>query len=173
MKPVRTAQGGMIGLAWHERRAGTGPLVTWHNGGTAGFTSNLAVDRAAGRAAVVLVNTSSAFDDLAFHLVDENVPLRKKRVAIGLEPALLQEYVGRYQPSPTFSIAFFVRDGKLMTQGTGQAAVEVFAEAKDRLFLRVVNAEMQFYRDASGRIAGMRLYQNGRSVDAPRVSDQP
>lgn len=87
MKPVRTAQGGMIGLAWHERRAGTGPLVMWHNGGTAGFTSNLAVDRAAGRAAVVLVNTSSSFDDLPLHLLDPQYPMHKRRAAIDPDAA--------------------------------------------------------------------------------------
>jgi CubicO group peptidase (beta-lactamase class C family) len=173
MKPIRGAQGGMIGLAWHQRGTGTGPALTWHNGATAGFASNLAVDRRGHRAAVVLVNTASSFDDLAFHLLDEGVPLRKKRIAIDLEPAALQEYVGRYQLSPTFSIAFFLRDGKLMTQGTGQAAVEVFAEAKDRLFLRVVDAQMEFVRDAEGRIAAMNLRQGGRTVQSRKVSDQP
>jgi D-alanyl-D-alanine-carboxypeptidase/D-alanyl-D-alanine-endopeptidase len=81
LKHERIAAGGMIGLAWHLRWSSKGTTVAWHNGATAGFHSMLAVDRDARRGALVLVNAASGFDDLPLHLLDENVPMRKKRVA--------------------------------------------------------------------------------------------
>jgi hypothetical protein len=133
----------------------------------------IAVDRQHRRAAVVLADGPAVLEDLAIHLVDETYPLRKARVAIDLGAEGMREYVGRYQVSPDFSIAFFVRQGRLMTQGTGQPAVEVFAESKDHLFLRAVDAQVDFERGADGRITAMTIHQNGRDVRAPRVSDQP
>ena len=80
----------MIGLAWHVRMAPNARTLTWHNGGTAGFRSMLAVDPAARRAAVVLVNASSPFDALPMHLLDESIPMHRKRAAIALAPGVRQ-----------------------------------------------------------------------------------
>ncbi|HUQ40182.1 MAG TPA: serine hydrolase [Acidimicrobiales bacterium] len=46
---------GKVGLGWQISAAG----LTWHNGGTGGFRSCLAVDRASGRGALVLANDTS------------------------------------------------------------------------------------------------------------------
>lgn len=173
LKPDRVGRLGMVGLAWMESSTPGGRTIYWHNGATAGFRSMLAVDRNARRASVVLANAASAFDDLANRLLDPSYPMRAKRVAVQLDAAVLGDYVGRYQVSPTFSIGFFLRDGKLMAQGTGQPAFEVFAERKDRLFLKVVEARMEFERDAAGRVSAMTLFQNAREIRAPKVSDAP
>lgn len=174
MRRERHAQGSLwTGLGWHVMSRPGGTFIATQNGATAGFRSMIAVDRQHGHAAVVLADGPAVLDDLAIHLVDDTFPLRQKRVAIALDPDALEEYVGRYQVSPNFSIGSFVRDGKLMMQGTGQPALEAFAESKDHLFLRAVDAQMEFDRDPEGRIAGMTIHQNGREVRAPRVSDQP
>ena len=54
-----------IGYAWHTTDA-----VTWHNGGTGGFTSWVGFDRDAGRAVVVLNNTAVSVDELGFALME-------------------------------------------------------------------------------------------------------
>lgn len=173
LEPERPAAEGMIGLAWHLRRASNARTLAWHNGGTAGFRSMLAVDRDARKAALVLVNASSGFDDLPLHILDSDIPMRRKRVAIELEPATLQEYVGRYERGTAISVAFFVKDGKLMTQRTGQGAFEVFPEARDRFFLRVVDAQVEFVRDKDGRVTAMNLRQGGTTLQLPRVAHTP
>jgi len=173
LKPDRAAAGGMIGLAWHLRLASNSRTLAWHNGGTAGFRSMLAVDRETRRAALVLVNASSGFDDLPLHILDDTIPMRKKRVAIELDPVALQDYVGRYERGTAISIGFFVKDGQLMTQRTGQGAFPVFAEARDRFFLRVVDAQVEFVRDKDGRVTAMNLRQGGSTVQLPKVADTP
>ncbi|WP_425307603.1 serine hydrolase [Ammonicoccus fulvus] len=60
--------GQRIGLAWFTREH-AGRTLTWHNGGTAGFRTMLAIDREAGRAVFTVSNTDAAVDDLAFTLL--------------------------------------------------------------------------------------------------------
>lgn len=56
---------GSIGYAWI-----TTGTVTWHNGGTGGFTSWIGFDRENHRAVVVLNNTTASVDDLGFALIE-------------------------------------------------------------------------------------------------------
>ncbi|WP_431040547.1 serine hydrolase domain-containing protein [Streptomyces sp. P1-3] len=48
-----------IGLGWHLSPLPTGRTMTWHNGGTGGFSTCAAFSRESGTAAVMMVNTSS------------------------------------------------------------------------------------------------------------------
>jgi CubicO group peptidase (beta-lactamase class C family) len=79
LEPMRP--GGLdssVGFGWiATERAGT--KVHWHNGGTGGFRSMIAVNRATRVAAVVLTDSEASFDDLPRHLVDPVYPLKMKR----------------------------------------------------------------------------------------------
>ncbi|MFE6304853.1 serine hydrolase domain-containing protein [Nocardiopsis sp. NPDC057823] len=57
-----------IGYAWVATDV-EGTEVTWHNGGTGGFTSMLALDREAGRAVIVLSNTTAEVEGQAVELL--------------------------------------------------------------------------------------------------------
>ena len=67
LEPEGEATTGEIGLAWHtsevERRE-----ITWHNGGTGGMHTILALDRERGQAVIVLSNTSRSIDLAGLHL---------------------------------------------------------------------------------------------------------
>lgn len=65
--------GQQIGLAWFTREH-AGRTITWHNGGTAGFRTMLAIDRDAGRAVFAVSNTDASVDDLAFTLLTGEEP---------------------------------------------------------------------------------------------------
>ena len=54
-----------IGAAWFETADG----ITWHNGGTGGFSSFLGLDRAGQRAVIVLSSTASSVDELGMGLL--------------------------------------------------------------------------------------------------------
>lgn len=69
LDPVRDFSGGMrIGAAWLTLDL-RGRLITWHNGGTGGFRSYLALDRRAGTAVVVLSATSRSVDGHGFRML--------------------------------------------------------------------------------------------------------
>ncbi len=61
-----------IGAAWLtlDRR---GTLLTWHNGGTGGFRSVVALDRAAGAGVAVVSATARSVDRAGFALLEERV----------------------------------------------------------------------------------------------------
>ena len=66
-----TGAGPLIGLAWFTQAPEDG-TATWHNGGTGGFASMMALDRAANRAVIVLGNTATSVDALAMSILEEN-----------------------------------------------------------------------------------------------------
>ena len=57
-----------IGLAWHVSEL-DGTTITWHNGGTGGFASMLALDREARRAVIVLHDTAVSVDAVALQVL--------------------------------------------------------------------------------------------------------
>ncbi|CQR59839.1 serine hydrolase domain-containing protein [Streptomyces leeuwenhoekii] len=66
-----------LGLGWHFGALSDGRTMTWHNGGTYGFSTCAAFERKSRTAVVMMVNAysdaSRAFDALVFALLDELV----------------------------------------------------------------------------------------------------
>lgn len=71
LDPVRPFSGGMrIGAAWLTFDL-KGREITWHNGGTGGFRSLMALDHRAGTAVVLLSATSRSVDGHGFRMLQE------------------------------------------------------------------------------------------------------
>jgi beta-lactamase regulating signal transducer with metallopeptidase domain len=93
-------------------------------------------------------------------------------VAVSVDPAIYDRYVGSYKFGDTL-VMKVTRDGnRLMTQMTGQPAVENFPSSETEFFIKVVNAQTTFVTDGQGPATALTLHQNGRDVTAPRISDQ-
>jgi D-alanyl-D-alanine-carboxypeptidase/D-alanyl-D-alanine-endopeptidase len=65
-----------------------------------------------------------------------------------------------------------LRSGRLEAQVTGQPAFRIFANAMDRFFCKIVDAQLDFERDAEGRVVAAVLHQNGRHSRGPRMATQ-
>ena len=161
-----------IGYGWFMSDT-YGKRFYWHNGGTGGFRSALAFSREDREAAVVLVDSTTGFDDLAVHLVEPARPLMRKRVALPLDAETRKQYVGAYELRPGFVITVWEEGERLMSRATGQAAVEYFREGPDAFFLRVVDARIVFTRGADGKVDGLVLHQAGRQVPGKRLEKPP
>jgi CubicO group peptidase (beta-lactamase class C family) len=168
LEAQRPAASGMIGYAWHMYPR-DGQLIRWHNGGTGGFRSIIAVNRATKTAAVVLVDSDTSFDDLGLHLVDPQFALKKKRVALPTDVRTLEEYVGRYEIAPGFAIDVFVEGTKLMAQASAQRALEVHREAPDVFFYYEVPVKLRFSRGANAEVDAVTLEQAGRNLKGQRA----
>jgi serine-type D-Ala-D-Ala carboxypeptidase/endopeptidase len=46
------------------------------------------------------------------------------------------------------------------------------ASAKEKFFYKAVDAQLDFQRDAGGRVVAVVLHQNGRDMRAQRVANQ-
>ena len=157
-----------MALGWHLLRA-RGREIVWHNGGTGGYTSWIGFDPAAGVGVVVLANSATSSDDLALHILDARFPLPPLRAAIAIDPARLDQYVGRYELAPTFAIAITREGNDLYAQATDQPRFRIYPEREDAFFLRVVDAQLLFERDGEGRITRLVLEQNGRRTPGRRL----
>ncbi|CAN7150580.1 serine hydrolase [Pseudoduganella sp. LjRoot289] len=88
---------------------------------------------------------------------------------IKLANTAFDEFVGRYEIAPNFIITVS-RDGdKFVAQATNQPAFQIFPRSETRFFVKVVDAELQFDKDASGKVSQMVLHQNGRALPGKRL----
>ena len=90
------------------------------------------------------------------------------KVEINLPVSVLKNYEGTYEVQPGFDLTVYVEGDKLMTQATGQDAVQVFASGDHTFFLKVVPAELTFNVDADGVATGVTLNQGGQSILAKK-----
>lgn len=161
-----------IGLGWMLLDA-PDSQIAWHNGGTGGFNSFIGFDRTSKRASLVLSNalTLTGIEDIGFHLIDEKAPLApqpKPRTAVDIDVSVLPNYVGTYQLGPEMDLEVTTETGQLFVQASGQGKLEVFPESATAFFFRVVDAQITFETDASGKATGLVLHQNGMDLPGKR-----
>jgi CubicO group peptidase (beta-lactamase class C family) len=96
-------------------------------------------------------------------------PLPSQRKEAAIDSKVYDLYVGDYELSPGFIITILKRGGKLISQATGQPEVELFPESETRFFLKVVDAQVEFARDASGKVTGLVLHQGGQDLPARKI----
>ena len=164
-----------IGLNWLITRAGADTIV-WHNGGTGGYRTFVGLVPSRKLGVVVLTNTGGAgADDIGMHLLNPSLPLAPapaavpQRTAIELSPDILARYVGRYQLAPNFILDITVRDGAMYAQATAQPMVRLWPESETSFFLKEVDAQVTFERDAGGVATGLVLHQNGQNVPGKKL----
>jgi CubicO group peptidase (beta-lactamase class C family) len=107
--------------------------------------------------------------DLAAITLGLPYELPKERIAITVDPKILDTYVGRYELAPTFSITVMREGDGLMTQATGQSKVPIYAESETKFFLRVVDAQLTFVKGPDGKVTHLILHQGGRDQQAKKV----
>ena len=80
---------------------------------------------------------------------------------------ILETYVGEYE-LPDLGIAITLEEGALFAEPAGQGKFPMFPESEVKFFLRAVNAQLTFTKDASGAVTGMLLHQGGRDQSAAK-----
>lgn len=157
-------------------RTVNGRKVIEHGGSIEGFNAQVAYYPESKTTVVVLANVNGpAFVELAGKLASlvfgEAVTLASERKEAEVPAATLQRYVGVYRLNPKITITMRFANGSLTTQLTGQAALPVFPESETKFFLKVVDAQLEFFSDEKGRVTHLNLYQGGRTQKADRISD--
>jgi hypothetical protein len=93
----------------------------------------------------------------------------KEHKEITVDPKIFDGYVGQYQLAPNF-ILTITREGDLLfAQATGQPKFQIYPESQRDFFLKVVDAQITFETDASGRATSLTLHQNGANMPAKRI----
>jgi CubicO group peptidase (beta-lactamase class C family) len=155
-----------FGLAVHTAN---GHKVIEHNGGIEGFNTALAYYPEDKLTVVVLANLNggapeSIASNLAALARGEKVVLPSERKEIAVSPAILEKYVGTYELMPNFDIVVTLEGSQLMSQATGQSKFPMFAESETKFFLKVVDAEVEFFKNDKGDVTNLILHQGGHDV---------
>jgi len=100
--------------------------------------------------------------------VRDNAP-EAARAEVKVDPAVLKSYEGEYELAPGFVLTVTVEGERIMTQATGQQKVEIFPSSPAEFFLKVVNAQITFVKDASGAVTHLVLHQGGRDIPGKKM----
>jgi CubicO group peptidase (beta-lactamase class C family) len=155
----------------------TGHKVIEHGGGIEGFNTELAYYPDDKVTVVVLGNVNGgAPGDIARKLgalaLGETVKLQSERKEITLDPKVLGRYVGAYQMAPGVNMLITLENNQLSSQLTNQGALPIFPESETMFFLKAVDAQLEFPKDAGdGKASQVILHQNGRDMPAKRLDD--
>ena len=162
-----------IGMGWHIRKFPSRQIV-WHNGGTGGYRTIAAFDPSTRRGAVVLTNSAQGADDLAFHLLEPSSPLavvtpRVERKAVAVTDAVLERYVGEYELTPALKMTVTRTGNELFGVLTGQGAIRLWPENETDFFVKEVEAQIKFNREAGGAVTSLTLFQGGQTITAKKI----
>ncbi len=141
-----------------------------HGGVNAGFESLFVGYEHNGEGAVVMTNAQGgsqiASEIMRSIAVAYDWPDFRPavRAIAKVDPAVLARYVGTYEFSPNFSITYTLEGNQLMTQATHQPKFPIFPESETKFFLKVVDAEVEFFSDEKGQASYMVLHQNGQEA---------
>src|SRR5438094_1571002 len=94
----------------------------------------------------------------------------RQRTAIEVPASALSPYVGVYQMAQGLELRVTMQNGSLFAQSSlGGAPSRLWPESKTDFFLKDVDAQLTFMRDASGTVTGVVVHQFGRDRPAKKI----
>lgn len=150
-----------------------GKTLVAHTGGIEGFNTWMGYDPDSKLSVIVLANLNGAAagklgNSLMTLARGGAVTLAEDRKQVNLPAATLKQYEGTYEVTPAFGFTIKAAPDRLIAQATGQDPLDLYAEKPDHFFFKAVDAQIVFARDASGKIDGAVMFQNGREAKATR-----
>jgi CubicO group peptidase (beta-lactamase class C family) len=163
-----------IGLNWFL----TKPDWISHGGMTGGYNSQVLFSKPKKLGLVVLADTTIvgglSLEKMSFDFlqaVADGAPGTppKVRLAVKVDPATLDKYVGSYILVPVVSTFTITREeDRLYVQLTGQPRLRVYPENDTKFFYKAVDAQIDFETDEDGSVRRLVLHQNGKDMAAGR-----
>jgi hypothetical protein len=93
-----------------------------------------------------------------------------QRTAITLAPSALSQFVGVYERAQGEEFEVTMRDGILSIKSNpGGSAVRLWPESASGFFVKEVDAQITFTRDAGGKVNGLVLHQYGRDRPSKKI----
>ncbi|MDQ6608985.1 MAG: DUF3471 domain-containing protein, partial [Bacteroidota bacterium] len=151
-----------------------GRLITSHGGGIHGFSSFILRFPNEGVTVIMFDNSSAnqlatISKSLAAIVLEQPYDTPVAHREIHVDSLVLQQYIGEYQLTPTFSIVIVREGNKLKAQATGQPQFDIYAGKENFFFLKVVDAQIEFVKDENGKVATMILHQNGMNQTGKKI----
>jgi len=81
----------------------------------------------------------------------------------------LEQFTGFYKLSDSAVMTIRRTGSQLVSQLTGQPAIEIYPESKTQFFVKVVDAQLSFITNEQGLVTAMVLHQHRANMNAPRI----
>ena len=143
--------------------------IAQHSGGWPGYSTYIERQMDNDKTIIVLRNndTETRIPVNTVRRLLYELPLNVKRKEVAVSEEIMKSYVGEYELAPGY-VMQITYDNGLKTQLPGQQRFELFPETETKFFLKVVDAQLEFFKDDSGNIERVVLYQNGREMPAKK-----
>lgn len=148
--------------------------VLMHDGGIFGFESFIA-RVPSDQTCIILVDNhqckglAKIAEEINAILNDQPYEFPALKNEIEINPEILKQYTGEYQLAPNFNITISIEGGQLVAQATGQGKVELYAERENFFFTKIVKEQLEFFKDANGKVTRMTLYQGGQQAQGKKI----
>ena len=112
---------------------------------------------------------------VAFSITPAQEKPQPTPVAIKIEPATFDPYVGQYEDRTNLAglvFSFFREGNKFYARVTNQDKVEITPAASDKFFSATPRFDVTFHRDANGKITGA-TFTEGLTYELARTADVP
>jgi CubicO group peptidase (beta-lactamase class C family) len=129
-----------------------------HSGSNVGFKSYLVGYFDSGQGAVVMTNSENGsqliLEILRSIAAEYGWPdyHPRERVIAKIDPSIFDAYVGEYEVAPGLIVAVTREGGRLFSQSPGQPRSEMLPESETAFFLRDIDAQFTFVREAGQTI---------------------
>src|SRR5262245_37310599 len=166
--------GQTMGMNWVLRATANGHTIVAHEGGTFGYSSLVAFDRAAKRGVVLLSDTAltsvGGLGTLAGHLFNPSLPVGTPRVVATPDPKLIDALVGRYRlPLPGgLGIELRHKGDALFIQANGQPEFKMSYDSAGDFYPLQFDALLRPKRKADGTYT-FTLLQGEAVLEAERI----
>ncbi|MES2672821.1 MAG: M56 family metallopeptidase [Pseudomonadota bacterium] len=88
---------------------------------------------------------------------------------ISLPASEMERFTGFYKLSDTAVMTISRTGDQLLSQLTGQQAIEIYPESATKFFVKVVDAQLSFIVNGHGLVTALVLHQHGANMNAPRI----
>jgi CubicO group peptidase (beta-lactamase class C family) len=83
--------------------------------------------------------------------------------------AVLETYIGEYELQPGFTLSVTIEGNQLKVQATGQPVFDLFPKSENEFYLKVVDAQLVFNKNDTGKIDSATLFQGGQEMIGKRI----
>lgn len=121
-----------------------------------------------GKAQSIKMKGISSNIDFSFDFQDLDLQ-KVNNVGMKVADKMLDSFVGEYELAPGFLITITKEQNRLFAQATGQEKNELFSSTANKFFLKVVDAQVEFFKDDAGKVTKLILYQGGQEIPGRKI----
>jgi serine-type D-Ala-D-Ala carboxypeptidase/endopeptidase len=151
-----------------------------HGGTLPGFTSYFLIDLNTKQGIYIMSNSGEirqVLEELSKYAIRlmngvkniEPLPDFTKKQMVQLSESILQSYTGKYEVAPNVFAIITKEGAQLFVQITGQKKFEIYPYDITKFSLKVMDAQIEFFKDNNGQTNQLMLYQGNAKVPGRKV----